>query len=165
MKTNSTDIRRVHTKITIRDGERKEDVVWGDERTVYITLVEGEVPDQMNNGTWDQRCTLFRPETACLEWQRNTKWGFDGSASGGWRGAVRPATHPHEWVLTRATVKGKNVRKDGSLGVKDTVAIYEGGPYGPGPHHAAEPPQWFADLIEQHDPAKTGSPLDNEPKG
>jgi hypothetical protein len=140
-------------------------VIWGDEREVYITLAGDEVPDQFNTGTWDQRCTLFRPEVATLVWQRNTEWGFTGSAGGGWKGAVRPATHSDEWVLTRATVKGKNVRKDGSLGVKDPVAIYVGTPYGPSPHHKGEPPQWLDDLIEQHDPNKTGSPLDNEPKG
>jgi hypothetical protein len=167
MKTNSTDIRRVHTKTTIRNGERKEDVIWGDVRTVYVTInpyVEGwggEVPDQMNDGSHGKR-TLFRPEKAHLEWRRNTQWGWSGASGQGWkRGGA------DEWVLVAAQITGTNIRKDGSLGVlTDTTALYANGDgWGVNSLTAATPPQWFADLIEQHDPAKTGSPLDNEPKG
>lgn len=158
MKTNSTDTRRVHTRVIIRNDERKEEVVWGDTRIVFVTLGPGEVPDMMNDGSWGKR-TLFRPETVRLEWQRNTRWGHN-AVGGGWKGAL--ATK--EWVLVGAYIRGTNVLKSGSLGkIYDTNALYanEDG-YGVNKLTAAPPPEWFATLRDENDPNKTGSALDGE---
>ena len=158
MKTNSTDTRRVHTTVTFRNGERKESVVWGDNRTVFISLEPGEFPDMMSYGHGQSR--LFRPEKVYLEWQRNRYWGMLGSAQT-WKSCDKLAGG--EWVLVNANITGPNVLKSGETGkLKETflVANHEGWglPFG-----KATPPDWFTALVNEHGPKV--SPLDDEPKG
>ncbi len=162
MKVNSTDTRRVHTTVTFHNGERKESVVWGDVRTVSISLDPQEVPDQMNDGSQGPR-TLFRPERATLQWQRNTRWGrVFGGTGHAWKGGLGG----DEWHLITAEIDGTNVKKNGELGKVQPKALYANGEgWGVFAHTAAPPPDWFAALLDEHDPAKTGSPLDDEPKG
>lgn len=159
MKINSTDTRRVHTKVVFRDGERKESVVWGDVRTVFISFAPQEVPDQMNDGSHGPR-TLFRPERATLQWQRNTRWGFNSAES--WKGDL----DGDGWHLITAQIYGTNIKKNGETGKIQATALYaDGEGWGIFRNTAAPPPDWFAALLDEHDPAKTGSPLDDEPKG
>ena len=159
METNSTDTRRVHTTVTFRNGERKEGVVWGDVRTVFISLEPQEVPDQMNDGSHGSR-TLFRPERVTLQWQRNTRWGLN-SVNQVWKGGL----DGDGWHLITARIDGTTIKKNGEPGKIQSAAQYaDGEGWGVYALTAAPPPDWFAALLDEHDPNK-GSPLDDEPKG
>ena len=159
MKVDSTDTRRVHNKVTYHGGDRKEETVWGDVRTVSIALAPQEVPDQLNDGSHGTR-TLFRPERATIQWQRNTRWGFN-SMSQGWKGDLGDG-----WHLITARIDGTNIKKNGETGKVQAAALYAHGEgWGIYANTAAPPPGWFAALLDEHDPAKVGSPLDDEPKG
>ena len=162
MKANSTDTRRVHTTVTFHNGERKESVVWGDVRTASITLDPQEVPDQMNDGSHGPR-TLFRPEQVTLQWQRNTRWSrVFGGTGHAWKGGL----DGDGWHLITARIEGINIKKNGEPGKVQSVAQYaDGEGWGVYALTAAPPPDWFAALLDEHDPAKTGSPLDDESKG
>lgn len=158
MKINSVDTRRVHTQVTIRNGERTEDVTWGDIRSVGVVLDPGEVPDMLSEGYRD-RGKMFRPETAHLQWQRNTYWGVTG-----WKANRHRPLSVNGWVLTNAGIRGTNIRKDGSVGKVNECALYANDD-GYGISHVAEPPNWYAELLAEHDPNRTGSLLDTEDCG
>lgn len=160
MKTNSTDTRRVHTTVTFRNGERTESVVWGDVRSVHITLEPGEFPDMMSYTHGQSR--LFRPERVYLEWQRNRYWGLSVSTNT-WKSSDR--LNGEEWVLVNANIAGTNVLKSGELGkLKETFLVANEEGWGLPSNRQATPPDWFTALVNEHDPSK-GSPLDDEPKG
>jgi len=159
MKTNSADTRRVHTTVTFRNGERRESVVWGDVRSVHITLEPGEFPDMMSHTLGQSR--LFRPEGVYLQWQRKTYWGMTGTAYT-WKSCDKLAGE--EWVLVNANITGPNVLKSGETGkLKETFLVANQEGWGL-PNNKATPPDWFTALVNEHDPSK-GSPLDDEPKG
>lgn len=160
MKTNSTDTRRVHTRVTYHNGERQEDTVWGDVRTVFITLEPGEYPDLKSFHFNQPR--LFRPETVYLEWQRNHYWGLTGSV---WTWQSKDAMVGTEWVLVNAKITGPNVLKSGELGkLTETFLVANQGGWGMPSKEATTPPDWFITLLDINNPTLTGSPLDSEQK-
>lgn len=159
MKSNVGDVRRTHGKVTYRNGERADSTIQGDSRVVTVALESGEVDDLTSislrylSGRSGEK--LFRPERVELRWQRGNHWAF-----GSWGNQTWKSEHTDTWVLDEAVIRGTNVRKDGSLGKQTGAAIHrwEG-------HTNAEIdqfPAWFVKLIEEHDPAVHGSPLDNE---
>lgn len=159
MKTNSVDTRRVHARITIRDGQRHEEVVWGDVRRVTIVLDPEEVPDMRTNNRHDGRGTvMFRPETAHIEWQRNTYFGHNVGGTAQWQSTALKA---EGWTLTNAGVRGTNVKKDGTTGKLQESALYANMD-GWGVSSPPEQPGWYAALLAAHDPNITGSALDAE---
>ena len=158
MKINATDTRRVHTTITITDsGERREAVTRGDVRRVTIVLSPGEVPDMRANNWGDRRGTvMFRPETAHIEWQRETYFGHNVGGTAQWQNKDLNA---EGWTVTNAGVRGTNVKKDGTTGKLQESALYANMD-GWGVRDPQDPPGWYISLMAQYDPNTTGSALD-----
>lgn len=161
MRVNCTDTRRVHTTVRYRNGKREEGVIWGDVRTVVATPEEGDARDALaSRGHGPHNIRRFRIADATLIWCRNTYWReARWHSSGGFVSDFSTG-----WVLVEASIKGRNVKKDGTLGEIDMHAEYSSLPAekrygGPGIEDA---PDWFQKLIADNDPDITGSPLDKE---
>jgi hypothetical protein len=150
MKITASDERRTHTLVVYRDGERTEDTIWGDVRTVDIALEPGEVDDIMSNSERVNN-TMMRPTHARLRWQRNRHWAF-----GAWGNQTWISGGPSEdWELDNAVISGPNIRKDGSVGEQGRALSNR--------RRDSGMPNWFAELIAEYDPVVHGSPLDTEP--
>lgn len=127
MKVTAHDNRYVHTAVQHRGGERTEHVVWGDVRRVSIVLEPGEVPDMVSGGYWSRRSqrVTFRPETAHMEWKRNSHYN-DAYGTSLWQhvGIDRAKSAADGWVLTNAGIRGTNVKVNGELGKLNESALY-----------------------------------------
>jgi hypothetical protein len=160
MKTDSFDVRRIHTLISHTDKGRRETNIVGDIRTVVVDLEPGEVDDI---ATYTDRFgkrvpTSMRPREVRLRWQRNRHWegGRWGNQSWGHHDKVHDG-----WVLEDASIVGSNVLKDGKTGKESMSEFHSSNCHIETP--LDEMPEWFAVILKENDPDKTGSPLDNEP--
>lgn len=136
------DERRTHTHTVITGGVTEDELITGDVRTLSIVLNDKGVPAlPSRNGN----VKAFRPVTATVRWERGQHWGHSYWGNDSW--AYGRDSHTEDWALTTATVRGINVRKNGTDGEIECAAGFAN------QADRSRWPAWLAEVADAHDPA------------